>query len=380
MRYREFGHLDWEVSALGFGAMRLPSTDGAFYSPNVDEPAAIAMIRRAIDGGVNFVDTAFPYHVGNGELVLGKALADGYREQVKLSTKFPAMLLQKADDYDHYLAIQMEKLQVAQIDFYLFHGLNGQRWEDILRLGVLQRAERAMDDGRIARIGFSFHDDVDAFKRIIDGYDNWSMCLIQHNYMDIENQAGTEGLRYAAAKGIAVAIMEPLLGGALANPPEEVQELYRHYPVQRTPAEWALHWLWDQPEVATVLSGMSSMEQVEANLRAAETAEIGTLTAQDQDLIGRVREIIRSRAPLPCTRCGYCMPCEHGVNIPLNFDIYNAGVMYSSVPGARVRYRMLLKEAERAEACAACAECEQKCPQGIAISEEMPKVHKLLEG
>ncbi len=380
MRYRKFGRLDWEVSALGFGAMRLPTTDDAFYSPHVNEPEAIAMIRRAIDDGVNFVDSAYPYHLGKGEEVLGKALLDGYRDRVKVCTKFPTMLLEKTGDYDRFLEIQMERLQVEQVDFYLFHGMNGKRWEDILRLGVLEHAEAAMEDGRIGHIGFSFHDSIEVFKKIVDGYDGWSMCLIQHNYMDIENQAGTEGLRYAAGKGIAVAIMEPLMGGNLANPPKEIARIFRDYPLQRTPVEWALSWLWDQPEVATVLSGMSSMAQVEANLAAAKHAEVGSFNAADQALIGRVREMFQERAPLPCTRCGYCMPCEHGVNIPMNFEIYNYAIMYGNRDQARLRYRMLLEEAQRAEACAACAECEEKCPQGIAISERMPEVDELLKG
>ncbi len=380
MRYRKFGRLDWEVSALAFGAMRLPSTDGGFYSPNVDEAESIRMIRHAVDRGVNLIDSAYPYHIGKSEVVVGEALRDGYRERVKVSTKFPTMLLEKADDYDRFLAIQMDRLQIEQVDFYLFHGINAKRWEDIVSLGVLERAEKALADGRVAHIGFSFHDSLEAFKKIVDGYDNWTMCLIQHNYMDVQNQAGTEGLRYAAAKGLAVAVMEPLLGGSLAKPPEEVQEMLGKYPVSRSAAGWALNWLWDQPEVATVLSGMSSMAQLEENLEAADQGGIGSFSAEDQALIGRIREVFLQRAPLPCTKCGYCMPCEHGVNIPMNFEIYNDAMMYGNVPQSRLRYQMLLREAERAEACAACAECEEKCPQGIAISESMPKVDELLKG
>lgn len=373
MQYRKFGRLDWEVSVLGFGCMRLPTFDGAFYSPNIDEPEAIAVIRHAIDCGVNFVDSAYTYHGGKSEVVLGKALLDGYREKVKVCTKFPTTMLEKTDDYDRFLEMQMERLQIEQIDFYLFHGIRRKRWDTMLRLGVFERTEAAVADGRIAHIGFSFHDDTETFKRVVDGYDGWAMCLIQHNYMDTENQAGTEGLRYAAGKGIAVAIMEPLLGGSLADPPDEVREVFGAYPKQRTPAEWALAWLWDQPEVATVLSGMSSMAQVEANLETAERAAVGSFSAEDHALIERVREAFLRRAPLPCTKCGYCMPCEHGINIPSNFEIYNDAMMFGNQRQPGLRYRMLLKPGERAE-------CEEKCPKGIAISECMPKVHELLGG
>jgi len=380
MRYRKFGRIDWEVSALAFGAMRLPTTDGAFYSQNVDEPQAIALIRHAIDRGVNFLDSAYVYHGGKSEVVLGKALLDGYRQKVKVCTKCPTPLLERAGDYDRFLELQMKRLQLDQIDFYLFHGVSKDRWDAVLRLGALESAEAAVADGRIAHIGFSFHDDTETFKKVVDAYDGWGMCLIQHNYMDTKNQAGTEGLCYAAAKGIAVAIMEPLLGGSLADPPEEVRKIFRAYPEQRSYVEWALAWLWDQPEVATVFSGMSSLAQVDENIEVAERAELDSFSAEDDALIEQVREAFRGRAPLPCTTCGYCMPCEHGIDIPRNFEIYNDAMMFGSRRQPGLRYKMLLKPGERAENCTGCAECEEKCPQGIAISECMHKVHELLGG
>ena len=382
MKYRKFGRLDWEASALGFGCMRLPTNDaGGMLSANINEEEAVRMIRHAIDQGVNLVDSAYLYHLGKSEVVLGKALKGGYRDKVKLSTKSPVWALQKPEDYDTYLNEQLERLQEDHIDFYLFHGLGGKRWKSLLELDILSKAEEAVRDGRIGHIGFSFHDDVEAFKEIVDGYDGWAMCLIQHNYMDIENQAGTEGLRYAASKGLAVVIMEPLFGGNLATPPDPVREVFDDFGGERTPADWALQWLWNQPEVAVVLSGMSSMEQVEENLRSAESSGVGTLGSKELGLIDRVREKFNERSVIPCTKCGYCLPCPNLVDIPGNLELYNDGIIYADWTAPRFKYmRMFGADSKSAEACDECGECEEKCPQSIPVSEWMPRVHAVLSG
>jgi uncharacterized protein len=388
MKYRKLGKLDAEVSALGFGCMRLPTRDGGRMpgsnqlSADVIEDEAVRMIRYAIDNGVNYVDSAYSYHQGRSEVVLGKALKDGYREKVMLATKSPAWALEKADDYDRFLDEQLARLQDDHIDFYLFHGLGSERWRKILDIGVMPRAEAALSDGRIGHICFSFHDDLDAFKEIVDGYDNWSLCLIQHNYMDIENQvmngAGIEGLRYAASKGIARAIMEPLLGGNLANPPPAIWSMFDDYQVKRTPVDWALQWLWDQPEVSVVLSGMSSMEQVEQNLRSADSSAIGSLTQEEKDFLARVREKFLERAVIPCTRCGYCTPCPNEVDIPAFIELYNEGIIYDDWRLPRLKYMRMFSD-KGAEACLNCGECEEKCPQGIPVGEWMPKIHEALK-
>lgn len=378
MKYRQFGKLGWEVSALGFGCMRLPTTDGFMISANVDEVEAVRMIRRGIDEGINYVDTAYPYHMGNSEVVVGKALKDGYRERVKLTTKSPVWQVKKAEDFDKYLNEQLGKIQTDHLDFYLFHGLDARSWKSMLDLGAMSRAEAGVRDGRIGRIGFSFHDEFDAFKEIVDGYDGWAMCLIQHNYMDIENQAGTKGLRYAASKGLAVAIMEPLLGGNLARPPEDIKKLFTDYDPQRSPTEWALRWLWNQPEVSCVLSGMSKMEQVEDNLRSADSSGVNTLTDEELRIIDRVREEYGKRAAIACTQCGYCMPCPNGLDIPQNIQLYNQGLMYDELLNPRFVYFRRMREEERAGACNGCKECEEKCPQGLPISEWMPRIHAVL--
>jgi hypothetical protein len=378
MQFRKFGKLDWDVSVLGFGCMRLPTVDGNHNGPNIDEAEAVRMIHRAMDRGVNYFDTAYIYHEGASEAVLGKALR-GHRDRVKIATKSPVWLIQNESDFDRILNEQLRKLQTDHIDFYLLHGLDKKRWNDVVpKYKLLEKAEAAIRDGRICHLGFSFHDNYESFPEIINGYDGWTFCQIQYNYMDTENQAGTQGLKLAAAKGLAVVIMEPLLGGRLANPPPAVCQVIERSPVKRSPVDWALQWLWDQPEVTTVLSGMSNMEQVNANLDSAAHARVHSFKPADLKLIAELQQKYRERAAIPCTKCNYCMPCPNGVNIPANFEIYNEAFLHEDVPGARFKYQIFIPEAERASACIACHDCEDNCPQKILISEWMPKVHALL--
>ncbi len=353
MKYRKFGRLDWQVSALGFGCMRLPTVGGD--SANIDEAEATRMIHYAIDHGVNYFDTAYPYHGGNSERLLGRALKGGYREKVRVATKLPCWKVETAADFDTILNEQLEKLQTDHVDFYLLHGLGKSRWEKMYGLGVLDWAEE-----------------------IVDAYD-WTFCQIQHNYMDVEYQAGTRGLRYAAAKGMAVVIMEPLLGGQLVNPPPQIQALWDTAAKKRSAADWALQWLWNQPEVSVVLSGMSTMQQVEENVASASVSGVGTLTAEELALVERVRARLKELCPIPCTQCAYCMPCPNGVDIPRNLRIYNDGLVYNKVEQARGIYRWLSQDVHAgADACIQCRECEDKCPQSIPISEWMPVVRQVL--
>jgi uncharacterized protein len=378
MQYRNFGKLDWKPSALGFGCMRLPLVDGNPAGENIDENEAIRIIRHAIDGGVNYVDTAYFYHNGKSEIVVGKALRDGYREKVKLATKAPLWYIKSTGDYDKYLDEQLKKLQTEHIDFYLFHGLSARTWEFINNLNLLKEAEDAVKDGRIGHIGFSFHDNYNAFEKIINGYDNWSFCQIQYNYMDVENQAGSKGLKLAASKGIPVVIMEPLLGGKLANPPGEIRTLLNSSGKERTPADWALQWVWNQPEVSVVLSGMSSFDQVEENLKSASKSGVNTLSSEDIKIIDIAREKYKERTIIPCTGCSYCMPCPNNVEIPRNFKMYNEGFMYNEINSTRDAYLRFIDEKNRANACIKCRACEERCPQKIKISEWMPKVHEVM--
>jgi predicted aldo/keto reductase-like oxidoreductase len=379
MQYRKFGKLDWQVSALGFGCMRFPTVDGDRMSANILEEEAIRMVRHAIDHGVNYVDTAYPYHGGRSEVVVGKALRDGYREKVRLATKLPVWQVTCPEDFDRLLDEQRKKLDTDRIDFYLLHALGKTRWREVvLQHGLLGRAEKALADGRIGHLGFSFHDDYAAFEEIVNGSDLWTFCQIQYNYMDTESQAGTRGLKLAAGNGLAVVIMEPLMGGRLADPPKDVRQAFDAFPVRRSPAEWALHWLWDQPEVSVVLSGMSAMEQVEENLRVANQSRGASLSPDEQALIARARELYQARTVIPCTRCNYCMPCLNGVNIPGNFEFYNFAHLFDDVPTAKFKYQVFLNEAQRSDSCIACGVCEEQCPQQIPISQWMPKVSELL--
>jgi len=378
MKYRKFGRLDWEGSALGFGAMRLPLIDS--NPADVDEPESIRMIRYAIDHGVNYVDTAYPYHAGRSELVVGRALQDGYREKIRLATKLPSWSVNETKDCDRYLNEQLERLQTDKIDFYLLHGMNRTTWPKLRDLNVLRWAEGAMSDGRIDYLGFSFHDDFEILKEIIDAYDNWTFCQIQYNYMDIDYQAGTRGLKYAAGKGLAVVVMEPVRGGRLARPPETIARLWANATQQRNPAEWALQWVWNQPEVSVVLSGMSTMEQVVENVASAERSRPGILTADELALIDRAREGYLALSPVPCTGCGYCMPCPNGVDIPRIFTLYNDAIIYSDTRSPRIIYHGAqgFKEEQRADRCIECEECLEACPQEIPIPEWLQKAHALL--
>ena len=379
MQYRNFGPLDWKASALGFGCMRLPTADGQRNSPNIDEPQAVSMIRHAIDNGVNYFDTAYPYHDGQSEIIVGKALRDGYREKIRLATKLPTWLVNAPEDFDRFLGEQLKKLQTSYIDFYLLHALDQSRWRNVvLRHDLLNRASAALADGRIRHLGFSFHGDFAAFEEILSGSDLWTFCQIQYNYIDIENQAGTRGLEMAAAKGLAVVVMEPLMGGRLADPPPDIREAMDKFPTHRSPARWALDWLWDQPAVSVVLSGMSTMSQVEENLGFASASSIGAFNAAEQALIAAVREKYNARTVIPCTRCGYCMPCPTGLDIPVNFELFNYAHTFDDVPSARFRYNAFLTEDQRSGACINCGTCEPLCPQHIAIAEWMPKVSALL--
>jgi predicted aldo/keto reductase-like oxidoreductase len=378
MKYRKFGKLDWKASSLGFGTMRLPVINNDHS--NIDESEAIRMMHYAFDHGVNYVDSAYGYHKGNSEVVIGIALKDGYRKKVRVATKIQARDTNSPEDFDRLLNEQLKRLQTDKIDFYLLQHLNRVNWPKMRNLGVLKWADRAIADGRIGYFGFSFHDTSELLQEIIDAYDNWTLCQIQYNYMDEEFRAGTRGLDYAHKKGLAVVVMEPLRGGRLTRPPEQVAGIWANATVQRTPQEWGLRWVWNHPEVTVVLSGMSTMEQVVENVAAAERSSPHNLTVDELALIGRVRDAYRSLGPTSCTACRYCMPCPNGVDIPRVFGYYNEAVIYSSPSRLRTYYRDpdMIKEEERADKCIKCEQCIEKCPQKLPIPELLEKAHAFL--
>jgi uncharacterized protein len=368
MLYRKVPKTGDELSILGFGCMRLPQKDG-----RIDEDRAARQIRYAIDHGVNYVDTAWPYHGGESEPFVGRALGGGYREQVRLATKLPAWMVRTRADMDRFLDAQLEKLRTSRIDYYLAHSLNGTTWDQVAGLGVLEFLDRARADGRIVNAGFSFHGIREDFKRIVDAYP-WAFCQIQYNYLDEENQAGTEGLHYAAARGLAVVAMEPLRGGALAASPQPpaIDALWKEAARRRSPAEWALRWVWNHPEVTLALSGMNDQAQVEENLRIAADASAGSLTAAEDGLIGAVGRKYRELMKVGCTGCGYCQPCPSGVNISECFATFNTFHTFGKKQEAGFLYvvRMggvLTGRPGYASLCSHCLDCVQKCPQELDV-------------
>jgi len=379
VKYRNFGRkLNWKVSALGFGAMRLPTVDND--AANIDEPEAIKMMRYAIDHGVNYVDTAYPYHRGNSETFVGKVLRDGYREKTKVATKLPSWLVKSEQHMDKYLEEQLKRLKLNYVDFYLLHGLNRDLFEKLMKFKVFKWAEKKMDEGKFRHLGFSFHDEYEVFKKMVDSYDGWTLCQIQYNYIDANYQAGTKGLKYAASKGLAVVIMEPIGGGRLAtNPPEEIQDIWNNAASKRSQAEWALMWVWNHPEVSVVLSGMSTMEQVKENVEIAGRSDPGVLTKRELSLISQVAEKYRKLGFVACTGCRYCLPCPQGVKIPEIISLYNEYYMKNQNEEIKKKYWEHVTPESQAKRCLRCGRCQELCPQKLPIEDILSKAAWIFE-
>ena len=384
MQYRDFGQTGFRPSALGFGAMRLPVRTGEDGRPSfkdIDYDLADAMLYRAIEGGVNYVDTAWMYHEHTCEEWLGRALQGGWRERVMLATKMPVWDVKRPSDFDRILGVQLERLQTDHIDFYLLHSLDDAHWRTVVEQDQMVSAERALADGRIRHLGFSFHGLYEDFEKIVGASDLWEFVQIQYNYMDEEYQAGRKGLELAAGKGLGVIVMEPVRGGALAaNVPPQVQAVWDEASTPRAPVAWALDWVWNHPEVSFLLSGMTTMEQVEENLALAGESGPGMLTGGELALVARVRDLYRELSPIPCTACRYCMPCPQGVAIPEVFDLYNDTHMYKNLQRAQFVYGAFWSDEEKADKCTACGECVEKCPQDIDVPAWMEKAQAFLTG
>lgn len=375
MKYRKFTKDELQVSQLGFGCMRFPVLDGD--NSRIDVKPAMKMIRHAIDNGVNYIDTAYVYHGDTSESFLKGALADGYRDRVYLATKSPVWM---AETYEHFwekLDEQLERLGTDHIDFYLLHALSKKRWDQILTIDVLRFLDEAKKSGKIRYAGFSFHDEREVFQEIIDSYD-WDFCQIQLNYMDTDYQAGIKGLEYAHAKGISVVIMEPVKGGKLAYPPKKVQEIFHKQNASLTPAAWALSYIWNRPEVSVVLSGMSTLAQVEENLRTADHAAPGTLSEADLQAVADATAYLKERVQVGCTSCEYCMPCPYGVNIPGVFEHFNNAFVYDLVEENRSEYRKRIEKEQDASHCVECGRCESLCPQFLPIIDDLKRAHAFL--
>ena len=381
MKCRTFGQTGFRPSALGFGCMRLPvlSPDD---SSQIDEALAISMIRYAIDHGVNYVDSAYGYHKGKSETVLAKALLYGYRDKVAVATKLPIYAMKEASEADRYFEEQLLRLNTSHIDFYLLHNVNSELWPKVKEWRLFDWAERKKAGGKIGHFGFSFHDSLSCFKQVIDYYPGWDFCQVQYNYVDEHTQAGMEGVKYAADKGLGVVVMEPVRGGMLANAPTEgIKRMSDSAPVRRTPSDWALQWVWNQPEVSLVLSGMSTMDHVIENVRSADNSGPGSLNPEEVAFLRSLAEAYKGLLAVPCTNCAYCMPCPQGINIPDIFALYNeaAGFERSEqrIKAGATWYQRMPAD-RQASACAECGQCEEKCPQHISIREVLKDVHSTL--
>ena len=381
MLYRKMPKNNDDLSILGFGCMRLPIDK----NHQIDEPRATRQIHAAIDQGVNYLDTAWPYHGGESENLLGRALEDGYRDKVKIATKLPSWMIHSRGDMDFYLNTQLEKLKTDHIDYYLVHGLNGDLWDRLQSIGVSDFLDTALADGRIVNAGFSFHGVLDDFKRIVDAYP-WIFCQIQYNFLDEENQAGTQGLEYAASKDLGVIIMEPLRGGnlGLPEPPPDVDAIWQKADQNRTPVEWALRWIWNRPEVTVVLSGMNEEAHIQEKLAIAKEALPNSLTQDELQLVEDAGSKFRELMKIPCTGCGYCMPCPSDVGIPRSFEIYNKMHMFGNAVEAKFSYALSMGGAFSgtpafASQCVRCEECLEKCPQHIEIPDFLEMVAEEFE-
>lgn len=365
MQYRRNPKNGDMISVLAFGCMRFKR----------DEKETERQIIKAIEMGINYFDTAYIYP--GSEATLGRILSKGYREKVKLATKLPHYLVKKKEDFDKLFFTQLERLKTDYIDYYLIHMLtNLEVWQRLVSLGILEWIKEKKEKGQIKNIGFSYHGGQQEFIKIIDAYD-WEFCMLQYNYYDEYNQAGKNGLLYAAEKGLPIMIMEPLRGGKLVNLPKEALSVFEESKEKHTPAEWSFRWLWNQPQVLTVLSGMNSQEMLAANAASASKAEAGILTPAELDLYGRVKEALNKSFLVPCTGCSYCMPCPQGVDIPLCFSSYNetatSGKLHS-----QLNY-ILRTSGHNASKCVGCGLCEKHCPQSIAIPKELKNTTASLE-
>ena len=368
MKYREFGKLGIKGSAFGLGCMRFNGE--ASGDATIDEQKAVSLIRRAIDGGVTYMDTAYVYLDQTSEIVLGKALQDGYRDKVTIATKMPAEYVKNRKDMEELLDTELKKLQTDHIDFYLMHGIDRAKWEYFKSIGAPEFFDDMKKAGKIRYKCFSFHGPYEEFEYILQDSD-WDMVQIQYNFMDINNQAGTKGLELAGKLGIPVVIMEGLLGGRLAKAPDNVQALYDAFPVKRSPVEWGFRWLCNHPEVATVLSGCNEAEQIDDNLRIFDTVEPGIMTEDELKLMDDVRDAYNSRTRVGCTGCRYCMPCPNEVDIPGTFSVWNNVSLYEINHKDDWGYNEIVRQGHTPENCVACGACEAACPQHLPIISKL---------
>lgn len=372
MEHREIRSLPIRPSLLGFGCMRFPTLEGGA----IDEERARAMIDRAFEGGVNYYDTAYFYHSGASENFIRRALAGKPRESYYLTSKLPTVMVHSLEDAKRLFGEQMDRLGGERLDFYLFHNLNGERWRSMVELGVLDWYLDLQRQGAFRYTGFSFHGPYEEFREILTAR-KWDCCQIQLNYMDTHEQAGMEGYRLTEELGVPLIVMEPVKGGALSRPPEEVSALFQSAAPGRSAASWALRWVAGLPNVMTVLSGMSTMEQVEDNL--ATFSPFQPLEGAELAAVEQAAALFRQRMRNGCTGCRYCMPCPAGVQIPESFKLWNEWAMYGDRQRSRAKWREIPEE-HRPQRCVSCGACEEQCPQKLSIRADLVRMASEMDG
>ena len=372
MEKRKMEKLGVETSLLGFGCMRFPTN----AEGKIDRELAEAMMDKAIAAGVNYIDTAYHYHGGESELFVGEVLKKYDRDSFYLATKLPLWAVHSLEDVDKLFNEQLGKLQTDYVDFYLMHAMNGARWREMLEMGVVKRLEELKEEGKIRNLGFSFHDSYEAFEEIIN-YRDWDFCQIQLNYMDVNDQAGMKGYKLAEEKQVPLVIMEPIKGGMLANYGGDIADIFHALDKDASFASFALRWVGSLPNVKVVLSGMSTMEQVEDNLKTF--GDFKPMSEEELETVDKVVNILNNRVQNGCTGCSYCMPCPAGVNIPKNFRIWNTYHMYQNYNTVKWNWEHEMPDSERANKCIECGMCESICPQALQIREDLKRVMEDLE-
>ncbi len=372
MEKRKMTKLGIETSLLGFGCMRFPLTKEG----KIDEQEAERMLDRAIKGGVNYIDTAYPYHNGESELVVGRILQKYDRSSFYLATKLPVWLVNEVSDVDRYFNEQLDKLQMDFVDFYLMHAMNKERWDKMLRMGCVKRLEELKAEGKIKYLGFSFHDSYEVFEEILD-YRDWDFCQIQLNYMDAQEQAGLRGYRLSESKGVPLIIMEPVKGGSLAAFSGDIMDKFKALDGNASAASFALRWVGSLPNVKVILSGMSAMEQVEDNLKTF--TDFKPLSEEEMTTVNEVTAILRGRVQNGCTGCRYCMPCPAGVDIPGCFNVWNNYHVYRNYDSVKWKWEEEISGRHQAKNCIKCGKCEKVCPQKISIRQDLEKVQADLD-
>lgn len=374
MVYRDFGTLDRPVSLLGFGCMRLPTESTPDGDKRPIQAEANRLLRAAVNAGVNYFDTAYPYTGGFNEAAVAEALRD-VRHQVTIATKLPIFMVKEAADLDRFLNEQLERLQTNKIDIYLIHGLGLKRLDLFLELGGREFLDRALAQGKIGMAGFSCHDGYDGFQKTLDSYD-WGMTQVQFNIMDKFNQASVKGIEYAGKKNVPVVIMEGLRGGDLARAPKAVQDIYDATGKGWTAPEWGFRFIADYPQVKCILSGMNTIEQLTDNLRIFSDLVPNAFTQAEFDVCDRVRETYETLIQVPCTGCSYCQPCPQNVRIPYIMTQYNRVTMFDAMEDSKKLYDDTVASGRGADQCVQCGLCEPKCPQNIPIIEKLQEIHR----